>query len=227
MTEMPAHGFTAKTFAFLEGLAANNDRDWFNDHKSEFKEYGETPFAALLEALTNRLSDADRPLSGGKATMFRMNRDVRFSEDKSPYKTAISGMLTPSGTKEELAGIVYLHLDAEGGFAAAGYYNLSPKQLGPMRDAIMERAEAFDAVRAALTEAGRDLDRSMALTAMPKGFADQAEHRHADVLKLKSLMVREDLPKVAWTSGDVADRVERLARDAMPLMTFAKPAPDR
>lgn len=219
-----SQGFSDASFAFLSQLEHNNNRDWFNANKSRFKSDVEAPFIDLLEALSNRLTDAKRPLMGGKSTMFRMNRDVRFSEDKSPYKTNVGGLLSPTGTKSELAGIVYVHLDKKGGFTVAGFYNLSPKQLGPMRDAMVERAEALDQVLSALHATGRDLDRSMSLSSMPKGFTEHAEHRHADVIKLKSLMVRQDIPKEDWLSGDVIDHVEALARDCMPLLTFAEPA---
>jgi uncharacterized protein (TIGR02453 family) len=136
-------------FAFLENLAANNDREWFNANKKTFATELERPFVHLLETLSARLTDASRPLSGGKATVFRMNRDVRFSDDKRPYKTNLSGLLTPSGTKKELGGIVYLHLDAQGGFAAAGLYNLTPAQLGPIRDTMIADAKGFAEVKAA------------------------------------------------------------------------------
>ncbi|MEM6914704.1 MAG: DUF2461 domain-containing protein [Pseudomonadota bacterium] len=219
-----ANGFSEASFQFLNELEENNDREWFNANKKRFKADLEAPFIDLLEALSNRLSDAKRPLSGGKSTLFRMNRDVRFSEDKSPYKTNVSGVLTPTGTKSELAGIVYMHLEVGGGFAVAGFYNLSPKQLGPMRDAMVERADTFDKVLEALQSQGRDLDRSMSLSSMPKGFTEHSDHRHAEAIKLKSLMVRQDIPKQAWLSGDVIDHVEALARDAIPLLTFAEPA---
>lgn len=213
-------GFTEKSFTLLKELAANNNREWFNDHKAEFKAKLEGPFIALLEALSARLSDAPRPLSGGKATMFRMNRDVRFSEDKSPYKTAVAGLLTPSGTKKEMSGLVYVHLDAKGGFTASGYYNLAPKALGPMRDRIIADADGFDDVLGALKGAGRALESEHTLTAMPRGYSEHEGHRHAPMLKLKSFIVQESLPKKAWTSGDVARRVEALARDVTPLLAF-------
>lgn len=216
--------FSETSFAFFSDLAQNNDRDWFNAHKKTFKTCVETPFIDLLEALTNRLEDAPRPLMGGKPTTFRLNRDVRFSEDKSPYKTAMSGLLTPTGTKAEMAGIVYLHFEATGGFAVAGFYNLSPKQLAPMREDMIARADAFDAVLEALSTAGRSLDKSMSLSSMPKGFTEYADHRHAEIIKLKSLMVRQDLPKELWLSGDVIDHVEALTRDCMPLLRFSAPA---
>ncbi|MEO0894360.1 MAG: DUF2461 domain-containing protein [Pseudomonadota bacterium] len=219
-----SHGFSEASFGFLSELQQNNNRDWFNAHKKRFKSDVEAPFIDLLAALSNRLADAKRPLQGGKSTMFRMNRDVRFSEDKSPYKTNVAGLLSPSGTKSELSGILYVHLDATGGFAVAGFYNLSPKQLGPMRDAMLERADMFDKVLSSLHATGRELDRSMSLSSMPKGFTDHAEHRHADAIKLKSLMVRQDIPKDDWLSGDVIDHIDALARDCMPLLTFAEPA---
>ena len=88
----PDHAFDIQSFDFLQDLSANNDRDWFHAHKTVFATRLERPFIHLLEALSNRLQDAPRPMSGGKATVFRMNRDVRFSEDKRPYKTNLSGL---------------------------------------------------------------------------------------------------------------------------------------
>jgi len=216
-------GFTAKSFEFLEGLSANNEREWFNANKATFKGKLEAPFLELLETLSERLSDALYPLSGGKATMFRMNRDVRFSDDKRPYKTSVSGLLTPSGTKNETGGLVYIELNPSGGLAAAGYYKLSPKELSPIRTAMIKRADEFDGVLADLKAAGRSLDFEDQLSAMPKGFTDHSEHRHAGFVRLKSLIIRQDLPKTAWLSDDGAHRIEAFARDAMPLFAFMTP----
>jgi uncharacterized protein (TIGR02453 family) len=217
----PAYAFDARSFAFLDTLATHNDRDWFTANKEVFATRLEQPFIHLLETLSNRLADAPRPVSGGKATVFRMNRDVRFSEDKRPYKTNLSGLLTASGTKKEAGGIVYVQIDATGGFAAAGYYGLSPAELGPIRDAMIARAGDFAAIKARLAQAGRDLDRRDSLTAMPKGFTDHVGHPHAAEIRLKSLILRENLGRDLWLSGEVVDTVERLARDAMPLLSFA------
>jgi uncharacterized protein (TIGR02453 family) len=218
-----AQGFGDQSFEFLTGLEANNTRDWFNDHKATFKSTLEAPFVALLEALTNRLDGTAAPLTGGKSTLFRLNRDVRFSEDKSPYKTAVSGVLTPTGTKMMTSGVMYLHLDSTGGFLAIGFYGLSPKQLGPIRQAILDRDDAFAALLNHLHAKGRDLDRDMSLTSMPKGFAEFAEHRHAAYLKLKSFIVKDSLTPNDWISGDVIDRAQALALDCAPLLRFQKP----
>lgn len=219
---MPDHAFTEKSFAFFKGLQENNNKEWFHDHKADFRDHVEEPFLDLLEALTDRLKDADVPLRGNPKTKFRMNRDVRFSEDKSPYKTSIAALLTPSGTKQETGGLLYIHMDATGGFTAAGWHNLAPKALKPFRDAMVTDAEAFDKVRKALADANRKLDDDNSLTAMPRGFAEYDNHRHADAIRLKSLMISEGLPKVAFTSGDVVQRAEALARDAMPFLAWGR-----
>ncbi|MEM6637423.1 MAG: DUF2461 domain-containing protein [Pseudomonadota bacterium] len=216
--------FSSSAFEFLAELQANNNREWFNANKPRFQEAVERPFIALLEALSNRLVDAKRPIYGGKQTMFRMNRDTRFSQDKSPYKTNISGVLTPTGAKSVLTGLLYIQLGAEGGFSVSGYYNLSPKQLGPMRDAMVEQPDRFENVLKSLSDSGRAFDTSMSLTSMPKGFTEHADHPFADYIKLKSLMVREELPRAAWLDGSCVDIVEAHARDTMELLSFTQPA---
>ena len=216
-------GFTEEGLALLEGLEANNERDWFRARKEAFDERLLQPFAALLERLTVRLADAPVPLSGSASTIFRMNRDVRFSKDKTPYKTAVSGMLTPSGTKAPSGGVLYLQLGTDGGFVGAGFYMLSPAQLVPIRDAMVARAGDWDAVLEGLSAAGRGLSTDHALSAMPRGYAEHADHRHAASIRLKSLLVSERLARGDWLKGTVEEKAERLARDAMPLLSFQAP----
>jgi uncharacterized protein (TIGR02453 family) len=219
---MSVYGFSEKSFAFFEGLSENNNKEWFNAHKSDFHDYVEGPFLGLLEALTERLSDAVIPLRGNPKTKFRMNRDVRFSDDKSPYKTSIAAVLTPSGTKEESGGLLYVQMDANGGFTGTGWHNLAPNALMPFRTAMVDAPEAFDAVQTALAKAGRRLADDNCLTAMPRGFEPYHDHRHSASIRLKSLLLSEELAKTAFTSGDVVDRVEKLARDAMPFLLWGR-----
>ncbi|MEL6622095.1 MAG: TIGR02453 family protein [Pseudomonadota bacterium] len=216
--------FNKRAFSFFENLAENNNREWFNAHKDEFKSDVDTPFLELLEALSAQLADAKISFRGGPKTKFKMNRDVRFSNDKSPYKTAISALLTPSGTKDEMGGVLYVHMDRAGGLAAAGWYKLSPKMLKPMRQKMISDADEFDRVRAALSASGRTLSDHDTLSSMPRGFEAHSDHRHAEFVRLKSLILSENLPKSAFTSGDVIDRLEKLANDAMPLLRFFKSA---
>lgn len=216
--------FTRAIFEWLDGLSQNNDKAWFDAHRDTYEEKVRDPFAEVLDRLSTRLQDAELPLQGSSRTMFRITRDLRFTKDKRPYSEQVSGLMTPSGEKSEAGPILYLHLGAEGGFAAAGFHQLKASRLKPIRDRMIEKADAFDDVRDALDRAGLDWTMEDRVKTMPRGFADHEDHRHADFTRMKNLIVRLDLPKLAWTDDSVLDRVERFARDAMPLLMFGKAA---
>ncbi len=221
---MTDHGFTRKSFDLLEGLAAHNDKDWYEANRDAFDAHVRAPFEAVLAAATELMADDDRALKGGAKTMFRQNRDVRFSKDKRPYKTSVAGMLTPSGAKDEDAGLVYAQVGAEGGLAAAGFHALDTATLGRVRDRILAEPDAFDGVLGALRGSGFALDDEGALKSMPRGYAEHAEHRHAAALRLKGYMIRETEPKQAWLDGRVAARMAALSRSAGPLFAFVEAA---
>jgi len=214
--------FSANAFDLLAELHANNNKDWFNTHRDEVRGNIQHPFAALLERVTERLSETDVPLVGSERTMFRMNRDVRFSHDKSPYQTHVSGMLTQDGSKAEADGIGYVHLDRSGGFVAVGWYKLTPKELGPIRDHIVENAADFQDVVDALGKAKFELSQEQLLTAMPRGYSEHADSPIAPYLKLQTLMVQRALPKSAWSSDDVVDRIVATIVGAAPLLKFGR-----
>jgi uncharacterized protein (TIGR02453 family) len=218
MTDTPE--FNHSSFSFWEDLEANNRNDWFNTHKAEFIDNLERPFAHLLEVATVKLQASGINLSGGKATMFRLNRDIRFSQDKSPYKTNLSGLLTRSGTKRDAIGLVYLQIDAFGGFVAAGFYGLEPAKLVPIRQAMVERSSEFAALLNRLNSVGLDFERSDILTSMPKGFSAFADHPHAGELRLKNLIVRENFQREDWITGRVADRLVFVASACDELISF-------
>jgi uncharacterized protein (TIGR02453 family) len=212
-------GFSAESFQFLADLEGNNDRAWFDAHRDVHRRSLQEPFARLLEDVTVRLAASPVPLRGGERTMFRINRDVRFSADPSPYNTHVSGLLTASGTKSESGGLVYVHLDAAGGHLAGGLYKPTASRLEPVRRAMVEQPELLDRVLAALSRADLSLDTSEATRSMPRGFTEHADHRHAGVIKLRNLMVLEPLDHDAWTD-DVPGRLERFALDVAPLLHF-------
>jgi len=211
-----------RAFTLLAELDANNNKAWVDAHRGELKHLVQEPFAAVLEAVTARLADTELPLSGGKHTMFRMNRDVRFSADKSPYNPHASGVLTRSGIKDEMDGLVYLHMDATGGFVAAGYYRLPPKALGPIRDRIAARPALFRAVLDDLGSAGLALDRGHSLKAMPQGYSAHAGAWFAEYLKLQTFIVRRELEPALWVDGAVVDVVAEFALACGGLIEFGR-----
>ncbi|MBD0337606.1 MAG: DUF2461 domain-containing protein [Cyanobacteria bacterium Co-bin13] len=214
--------FTRKSFDLLEGLAASNEKAWYEAHRSEFEAYLREPFGGVLEVATNRLSETNVPLAGGPKTMFRQNRDVRFSKDKSPYSTHISGLLTPSGTKAEKDGVLYLQLDSTGGLIACGFYKLKAAELATIRDRILEEPEVFSGVLKDLDEAGLSLSEEDKLTSMPRGYEAHDQHEYADYLKLKSFMAQTPLPKSAWLEADIVDRIVEYAKSCASLLEFGR-----
>ncbi|MGD1929596.1 MAG: DUF2461 domain-containing protein [Leptolyngbyaceae cyanobacterium] len=221
---MSDYTFTQKSFELLEGLTENNDKAWYADHKQDFENYLREPFARILELASERLEDTETPLSGSAKTMFRQHRDIRFSKDKSPYSTHVSGLLTPSGTKSEKEGVFYLHLDATGGMMACGFYQLKATELGPIRDRILEAPQQFAQVLAALDAAGLALSEDEKLKSMPQGYKEHAEHEYADYLKLKSFVTKTALPKSVWLSDDLIAGIVSYVNSCQGLLEFCKDA---
>lgn len=215
---------TAKSFALLEGLAADNSKEWFDAHREDVRSYLLEPFAAALLAISARLVGTDAPLQGSEATMFRMNRDVRFSKDKRPYKESVSGLLTPSGTKKEDGGLVYVELGVDGGWCGGGFYKLPTKALNVIRDRMVERPDEWETTRRTIAKRGGEPMRTDALKRMPRGYEDHADSALAGDLRLKSLIVRADLPKSAWLDGTAPERIARTALACAPLIAFGNTA---
>ena len=93
-------GFGPGALAFLDGIAANNDRDWFRDHAAEYEREVRAPFVALVSDLANEFADRGLPLRASpKHGMFRLHRDVRFSHDKRPYKISAGAVSSRDGTR--------------------------------------------------------------------------------------------------------------------------------
>ncbi len=214
-------GFSAKSFKLLEQLRDNNNREWFHAHKAEIAEHCQAPFAFLLTCVTQELSDHSIRLSGGKQTMFRLNRDVRFSKNKDPYNYHISGTLTRSGNKNEQGGLVYLRLDPSGGRLGAGSWGLNAKRMGSIRDQILKSPTKFSDIVEGLGEAGLQFDQTEMLKNMPRGYNQHAEHELAWALRMKNFAVSRPMKRNEWKGDGVVDLVVSFVRDVTPVLNFA------
>ena len=220
-----ADALSPRALKLLKALERNNDRDWYDANRDAMKRELLEPFAGLLEAASARLARTAIPLKGGRKTMYRMNRDTRFSANKLPYKIHVGGLLTVDGTKKsEGQGLGYLHCEPGASFAAAGFYMPETRRLEPVRRAMLEDAVGWRRVLRALDKAGLALDGEHRLTSMPRGFNDARDHEHADSVKLKSLTVGRKLPDKAWTSGAALDELVDMVRATRPLIEFVRAA---
>ncbi|MEP3655073.1 MAG: DUF2461 domain-containing protein [Litorimonas sp.] len=214
-------GFSAKSFKLLEDLRDNNDREWFHAHKAEIAEHCQDPIAFLLDCLTQELSDHSIRLSGGKRTMFRLNRDVRFSKNKDPYNFHISGTLTRSGMKNEQGGIVYLRLDPSGGRLGAGSWRLNAKRMGAIRDQILKDPDRFNGIVEGLAKAGLEFDQQEVLKNMPRGYNQHADHDLAWALRMKNFAVTRPMRRNDWKGDGIVDLIVSFVRNVTPVLEFA------
>jgi len=217
-------GFTEKTFELLGQLEENNNRMWYEENKASLKEHARLPFAGMLSISTMLLEGSRYPLIGSDKTMFRQNRDIRFSKDKTLYKSYVSGMLTPTGTNKERAGVVYAQVGPLDGRLAAGFYQLETAQLNLVRDRIIADAANFNELVETLEAKGYPLSTHNTLKTMPRGFKQHESHPLASYLKLKGYTVRQDQPKEVWLNGDIVERLVALAEIIGPMNAWLRNA---
>lgn len=141
MTRTSFSGFAPADLAFLTGLAAHNDREWFTANRAVYDDRLKPTLGDLIAALNEAFAARDLPLAGDpKKSVFRIHRDVRFSKDKKPYKTHVSATLTRDGLKLS-PGLVYVHIEPEDGAAPA----FDPETIDPMDPSTLPSAQAANA----------------------------------------------------------------------------------
>jgi uncharacterized protein (TIGR02453 family) len=220
-------GYPPEALTFLRELAVNNEKAWFEAHRATYEAAVKQPTAALVEAVSDALRQEGLPLEGApKRSAFRIHRDVRFSKDKSPYKTNVGTVWYRQGSGKDGAGILYFHLAPTGCFAAAAFYMPEPDVLGAIRERIRVHPDRFLQMTQALAERGLQLDAMDTLSRMPKGFEDLAGAPFAAALKLKSFLVRRAITAKEAQSPALVSLITRLAGDALPLLQFGWAAID-
>ena len=184
-------GFADRDARFFRALARNQRREWFEAHRREYEQGWLAPMKALLAEVRDRIDGLfpHHPLAAPK--VFRIHRDVRFSKDKSPYKTHIGGYVAIDGQGQgpSAPAALYLHLGAREVFVAAGQYMMEPEQLTRFRAAVVDEQQggALAAILQRLTRAGFGVGSHDVLQRVPRGL--DPGHPRADLLKRKGLIV--------------------------------------
>lgn len=214
------------TFQFLEGLAEHQSKDWYEKNREVHQQHLQQPLGRLAESLSARLRRARIPLQGDrKSALFRLHRDVRFSKDKSPYKTNVGMILTRSGKKFD-PGCLYVHVDPAGCFVAAGFYCPEPPVLGAFRTFLSEHKPAARKLVADLASQGLKLDQDERLIRTPKGFEHVDDPELLDLVKLKSFTVQQPVSRDVVLSRELEDVAFEFTRSALPLLKFGWKAID-
>ncbi|MEN3290859.1 MAG: hypothetical protein V7642_112 [Burkholderiales bacterium] len=212
---------------YLGELSENNNRAWFVMNKPRY-DILRAEFLDVVIKLIADISKFDPAVAGcnPKKALFRINRDMRFSHDKSPYKTTFSAAITASGLKKPSQGggpAYYFHIDANGTLlAAGGEYMPPPDRLKAIRQHVIEDAAGFGKMlkNRKLKEAFGDLQEEGKLTRPPKGF--EADAPHIEYIKLKSFIVWKEISLRRKIPADLGKDLAAAFKDAYPLINWLR-----
>lgn len=196
-------GWPAEAVEFYEGLEADNTKTYWTEHKSVYEDVVRAPMEDLLDELEPEF---------GEGRIFRPHRDVRFSADKSPYKTAIGATLAKGG---------YVSLSADGLGAGLGTYVMARDQLDSFRRAVDDdrTGAELEAIVAQVRADGIDVASREVLKTAPRGYP--RDHPRIELLRHKSLHAWRHWPVGAWLgTAEAKTRVVELLRQAQPLQAW-------
>ena len=217
-------GFADSEGQFFKRLAKKNERAWFKAHQAEFEEGWNAPMKVLLGEVRQAIDDAYPHIDLGEPKVFRIFRDVRFSKDKSPYKTHLGGFipLARSGKKAtDLPIALYLQVGPNERFAAAGHYMMEPNSLARFRNAVAgdKHGPELERILGKLARLGFAADSHASLKRVPKGY--EPTHPRADLLKRKGLTVGfPELPAALLTSPKLVKWLADQSKKASPLIEW-------
>lgn len=221
-------GFTSDALRFLRGLKRNNTKPWFERHRAEYEQVVRDPLRALIEEMDLRFAGfAPEIIGDPRRSAFRIHRDIRFSRDKSPYKTHAScwfhhrdGSRKVGQDGEGGSAGYYFHLEPGSSMLAAGIWMPPRGALHRIRDAIAEDPDGFATVAgtSALRRRFGGLDQEAMLKRMPRGYPD--DHPAADWLRYQSFTMHRPLTDAQVTGRRLPALLEADYRRLLPLVRW-------
>lgn len=214
--------FSQNTFRFLDELAANNNRNWFEQNKNNYELLVRTPALKFIEAMAPALASfapsfrADTRKIGG--SLMRVYRDTRFSRDKTPYKTNIGIQFRHQLGKDIHAPGFYLHIASDECFLAVGCWHPEANELGRIRDLIVEKPDQWSAI---FNDKKFNAHWSLAgdsLTRPPRGF--DINHPLIADIKRKDFIALAQLSKSEVTGKGLVKLAEKQFTASVPFMRF-------
>jgi len=205
---------------FLRGLKRNNDREWFAERKAVYERELKAPMQALIAQVNDAMVEfAPENVQPPQKSMMRIYRDIRFSADKSPYKTRVAAWWAREGLEKTSGGGFYFHVSATEVTVAAGVYMPEREQLLAIRRYLVDHHLEFRSIMSGkkLRSLMQETE-TLSLTRPPKGFA--ADDPAIDLVMCKQWGLSATLPVERATSpGLLKDVVERF-RAAAPVIAM-------
>jgi uncharacterized protein (TIGR02453 family) len=208
------------TITFLKELEQNNNRDWFLSNSLAYKEAKQN-YTEFIQSVINKLSKKYKIYADLEANkcLFRINRDVRFSQNKAPYKTNFGASINIYGKKSPKAGL-YVHIEPGKSFAGGGIYMPPSDILYKVRQEIDYNFKEFKSVignKAFIKNYGQ-LDMSDALKNPPRGF--EKENQAIEFLKLKSFVAFQNFSDKKVVGADFSENLSESLLALQPFIDF-------
>jgi len=210
------------TLKFLKDLKKNNNKPWFEKNRRSYEE-AKADFANFIQTVIDKHSKSDPTIKSivAKDCMFRINRDVRFSKDKSPYKTNMGAYISRGG-KKSIYGGYYFHCEPGRCFAGGGLWMPMPPELNKVRQEIDYNFEAFKKIitskKFRSVYDGLSRDKEYILSRVPKGY--EPDNPAAEYLKLKSFVSMASLKDADLTSKDLVKKTTTAFEALQPVIEF-------
>ena len=212
--------FPAETLRFLRALKRNNRREWFEAHRGDYEAYVRRPMTAIVERLAVDLrAFAPELVASPKLSIYRIYRDTRFSENKTPYKTHVAAVFPTRGLPKHEGAGAYFHISPDEVWIGGGMYSPQPQQLVAVREHIAGHVKQLRAI----VESPRFLEHvgplhGDTLKRVPRGFA--GDHPAAEYLKFRHFVAGADLPPTLATSPKFYKTLLTVFREVTPLARF-------
>jgi uncharacterized protein (TIGR02453 family) len=208
-----------RILSFLEGLQVNNDRSWFEANRGRYEE-ARGAFLGIVGELLGGLASIDEVVLGVAPAecVFRINRDVRFSKDKSPYKPYMGALMGRGGRKSGPRAY-YFHLEPGASMLAGGLYDPSPEQLRKLREAILRDARPLKRILA-VPGFGAHFGgvSGESLKTAPQGYPK--DHPEIELLRKKQFHVVETMSDAAVARADLVPRALESYRAMKPFLAY-------
>ncbi len=212
----------ASTLKFLNNLKKNNNKPWFDEHRKEY-ETAKQDFHDFIQLIIDRHSKKDATIGSLKAKdcLFRINRDIRFSKDKSPYKTNFGASINRGGKKSVFAGY-YFHCEPGESFIGGGIWMPMPPELKKVRQEIDYCFDEFSKIvgskkfKTVYTDLYKGSD--MMLSRPPQGF--EKDNPAADYLRLKSFIAMKSVDEKVLLSKDLLKQTIEAFEALQPMLEF-------
>lgn len=216
------------TFKFLKQLNDNNNKEWFDAHKDQYLKAKEE-YEQLVDEVIKGVRKFDKkiePSLTAKQCTFRIYKDVRFSKDKTPYKTNMGASISPGGKKSVIAGY-YLHCEPGKNFIAGGVWMPEPEMLQAIRQEIDYNPKPLLKLMssASFKKYFKGFDEDDKLKTVPKGY--DKDHPQIDLLKNKHFIVSHELSDKQMLGADNAKVIAEGFKAMYPLMEYLRTAQEK